>query len=100
MVSGVAITTDSGRARRSVDTSGLSVAPITPHAARKAAFTACTVAVRAVITLRSTQDTLATGTRTAWAMIRPATCGKTTSSSCAAEVVVGTIDSAAARLRG
>jgi hypothetical protein len=78
------------------------VAPITPPLAaqaRNSAFTASTVTGRAVTTARSTAETLAVGTRTACAMIRPSSPGKTPSSRRPAEVVVGTIDSAAARER-
>ena len=44
-------------------------------------------------------ETLAVGTRTAEPSIRPAISGRTRSSSLCAEVVVGTMESAAARLR-
>ena len=89
VVSGSAITMLSGRARRSLDTSGRSVQPITPPAAASAAFTASAVTGARVITQRSTAETLATGTRTADPLIRPAMPGSTVSSSRWAEVVVG-----------
>ena len=54
-----------GRARISVETSGWSVAPITPPAARKAELTLCGSGRLSVSTVRSTQETEATGTRTA-----------------------------------
>lgn len=101
-VSGQAITILSARARMSEDTSARSVTPITPPAiaaARNTAFTASTLATRSVITHKSTAETLATGTRTADPAIRPANPGSTVSSSRCADVVVGTIDRAAARDR-
>ena len=65
----------------------------------RARLTASTVARRCVITHRSIAETDATGTRTADPSMRPAIWGSTLSNRRWAEVVVGTIDSAAARLR-
>ena len=89
----------SDRLRRSLETKGLSVQPITPPAEDNRSFTASGVAGCVVITHRSTAETEAVGTLTAEHSTRPARSGNTRSRSRPALVVVGTIDKAAARPR-
>ena len=78
----------SGRARRSDDTSGFSVQPMTPVCARIRDCTSPIDTLRSNVTVKSTAETEATGTRTAAASIRPAISGNTSFSRRCAEVVV------------
>ncbi|MNG17858.1 hypothetical protein D3C84_1018770 [compost metagenome] len=89
---------------KSLETSGSSLHSITPSGSWRAAF--CRVALSAsrlvgcsLVKVRSSSDTLAVGTRTARPSRRPASSGMTRPMVFAAPVLVGIIDSAAARAR-
>src|SRR5262249_47545538 len=104
VVSG-ALTVDECRSPlKSHDTSGSSLTARMPlsgpaAAARNASLTLCAVALRSSRAVRSTSDTLGVGTRIAMPSSLPAIAGSTSLSALAAPVVVGIIDSAAARAR-
>ncbi len=68
-------------------------------AALKAAFTASTVVGFSVTTTRSVSETSGVGTRTAMPSILPLSSGITSAVALAAPVVVGMMETAAARAR-
>ena len=89
---------------RSIDTSGSSVYSRMPFkapsaSALKAAFTTSGDASRSSSTVKSISDTSGVGTRTAMPCILPLSCGITRCNACAAPVLVGIMDTAAARAR-
>src|SRR5262249_31782485 len=104
VVSGASSTDECRSPLKSRDTSGSSLTARMPlsgpaAAARNASLTSWAVALRSSRAVRSTSETLGVGTRIAMPSSLPAIAGSTSLSALAAPVVVGIIDSAAARAR-
>ena len=104
IVNGASMMAEFGLPRKSVETSGASetarTRPSGPRAAaRKASFNASTLTGASNCAVTSRNDTVGTGTRTAYPLILPAMPGSTCAMALGARVVVGTMLVGAERAR-